>query len=91
MSLTSYSHCDTIIIVMEMYVTITPQFQVQLPVAARKQSGIMSHGRAKIVVKKGQITLKPVPKGFMKWAGAFTVKKPIPADTIRDAIDYSSV
>lgn len=76
---------------MQMLVTITPQFQVQIPVAARKKSGFMKHGKAKMSVEKGKIVLEPVKRDIMSWAGKFAVKKPLSAATIRDHIDYSSL
>lgn len=76
---------------MQMLVTITPQFQIQIPVAARKKMGLTTHGKAKLSVQKGKITLEPVKKDIMNWAGKFKVKHPLSAATIRDHIDYSQV
>ena len=87
--MTNILHCFTIDIAMEIYATITPKFQVQIPVIARKKSGIRTHGKVRMIVKKGALTIKPVKRDVMKWAGKFSVKKPIPADKIRNYIDYS--
>jgi bifunctional DNA-binding transcriptional regulator/antitoxin component of YhaV-PrlF toxin-antitoxin module len=73
----------------QMYGTITPSWQLHIPVEMRKLTGITSHGRVSIKAQKNQIIISK-PKGdFMDLAGVFKVKNPIPADKIRDYIDYS--
>ncbi|OGK38578.1 hypothetical protein A3F03_00475 [Candidatus Roizmanbacteria bacterium RIFCSPHIGHO2_12_FULL_41_11] len=69
--------------------TITPNFQVHLPVAIRKKAGITSHGRALIRVEQEKIIIEKIPPGFLALGGAFSVKKPIAAEKIRDKIDLS--
>ena len=76
---------------MQMVVTITPQFQVQIPVAVRKKIGMVTHGKARLTVKKGKITIDPIKKDIMRWAGKFKVKHPLSAASIRDHIDYSQL
>lgn len=76
---------------MEMMTTITPQFQVHIPVAIRKAVGLKKHGRATISVQGKNILIKPEPVSFLSFGGAFKVKNPIPAEKIRDYIDYSSL
>lgn len=76
---------------METFATITPHFQIHLPVNIRKSSGITSHGRVKIKATKGKIIIIKPKKSLLSWAGKFKVKNPIPADKIRDAIDYSNI
>lgn len=73
------------------YTTITPRYQVHIPVAVRKKIGLTHHGRAKIYTEKHRIVIEPMdPKdGFLSLAGIFKVKNPIPAEKIRDYIDYS--
>lgn len=41
-----------------------------------------------VIVPKREVK-KTTKEGLLKWAGAFKVKNPIPADKIRDYIDYS--
>lgn len=72
---------------MEIYGTITPRWQLHIPVSARK--AFKKHGRVMIVTQKGGIIVKPEKNDIMALAGAFKVKNPIPADKIRDYIDYS--
>lgn len=72
-----------------MMTTITPQFQVHIPVAIRKAIGLKKHGRAIISAKGENIIIKPDPVSILSFGGAFKVKNPIPAEKIRDYIDYS--
>jgi bifunctional DNA-binding transcriptional regulator/antitoxin component of YhaV-PrlF toxin-antitoxin module len=74
---------------MNTYVTITPQWQVHIPIAARKKAGFKTHGRARLEVRKGKIIISPQKNDFMDLAGTFKVKNPIPVEKVRDYIDYS--
>jgi AbrB family looped-hinge helix DNA binding protein len=78
-------------IVMYTQTTITPKFQVHIPVSIRRKIGLKKHGRAIIKAKDRKIIIEPVDekKGILSLAGKFKVKKPIPAEKIRDYIDYS--
>jgi bifunctional DNA-binding transcriptional regulator/antitoxin component of YhaV-PrlF toxin-antitoxin module len=76
---------------METYGTITPQFQLHIPVKVRKLAGLTQHGRVKITVKKKKITIIPVKDDIMSLAGKYHVKNPIPVEKIRDYIDYSNL
>lgn len=69
--------------------TITPKFQVHIPVAIRKKVGLTKHGKAVIRAEKKKIIIEPVESDFLTLAGKYEVKKPIPAEKIRDYIDYS--
>ena len=82
-------YCATFGIAMETYVTITSKFQVYIPVAIRKKIGLKHHGRAKMKADKGKITITPIEDEILALAGKFKVKHPIPAEKIRDYIDYS--
>lgn len=75
---------------METLTTITPKFQVHIPVSIRKKIGL-KHGRAIVKAEKKKIIIEPIDekKGILSFAGKFKVKKPIPAEKIRDYIDYS--
>lgn len=76
---------------MQEFTTITPKFQVHIPVSIRKKTGLTQHGKAKISARNSKIIIEPVDekKGILSLAGKFKVKKPIPAEKIRDYIDYS--
>jgi len=76
---------------METYATITPNWQLHIPVSIRKTAGLTSHGRVKIRTQKNKIIITKPKKSILDWAGAFRVKNPIPADKIRDYIDYSDL
>ncbi len=77
---------------METYGTITPKFQIHLPVAIRKKSGIVVHGRVRIMAEKGKITISGGKrKSILDFQGSVKVKNPIPAEKIRDYIDYSEI
>jgi len=74
---------------MESLVTITPKFQIHLPVEIRKVAGIKTHGKVSIKAQKGKITITPIKDRVGMLAGKYKVKKPLPVDKIRDYIDYS--
>jgi len=76
---------------MSSFTTITPKFQVHIPVDIRKRAGLTRHGRAIVRSEKRKIIIEPIDekKGILSLAGKFKVKKPIPAEKIRDHIDYS--
>jgi len=74
---------------MQTYTTITPRFQVHIPVAIREKIGLKKHGKAIIKVERKRIVIEPVKTDILSWAGAFKVKNPIPAEKIRDYIDFS--
>lgn len=81
---------------MEAEVTITPKFQVSIPVKIRKYLQLTRHGRAKITAKRiGSrriMILEPDESDIMSLSGIFKGSKPIrpvDIDNIRDEIDYS--
>ena len=76
---------------MSSFTTITPRFQVHIPVSIRKKAGLTKHGKALIRAEKKKIIIEPLDekKSLLSLAGKFKVKKPIPAEKIRDYIDYS--
>lgn len=76
---------------MEVMTTITPKFQVHIPVSIRKKIGLKKHGRAKISTHKNKIIIEPSndKQGILSLAGKFKVKNPIPAEKIRDYIEYA--
>ena len=76
---------------MQIVTTITPKFQVHIPVAIREKVGLKNHGKAIVKAYKGKIIIEPMRSDFLSLAGKFRVKKPIPAEKIRDYIDYSDI
>ncbi len=81
---------------METSVTITPKFQVSIPVSIRKYLGMTKHGKAKITAKmigkRKIIILEPDESDILSLAGIFKGSKPIrpvDVDNIRDEVDYS--
>lgn len=81
---------------METSVTITPKFQVSIPVSIRKYLKMTKHGKAKISAKmvgtRKIITLEPDDSDILSLAGKYAHKKPtkkIDVDNIRDLVDYS--
>ena len=74
---------------MEILTTITPKFQVHIPVSIRKKIGLKKHGRAVIRAEKKKIIIQPIESDFLSLSGKFKVKNPIPAEKIRDYIDYA--
>lgn len=76
---------------MEVYGTITPKFQIHLPVKIRKKAGVTKHGRVKIKAQKRRIVITPIAGDILSLAGSIKVKNPIPVEKIRDYIDYSDL
>jgi len=74
---------------MRMLTTITPKFQVHIPISIRQKTGLTQHGRALIRAEKSKIIIEPLKSKFMSLAGKYKVEKPIPAEKVREAIDYS--
>ena len=76
---------------MEIMTTITPKFQVHIPVSIRRKIGLMKHGRAIIRTQKEKIVIELLgdKQSILSIAGKYKVDTPIPAEKIRDYIDYS--
>lgn len=74
---------------MEVFTTITPRFQVHIPVAIREKIGLKSHGKAKVKVERSKIVIEPMESAFLTLGGSYKVKRPIAAEKIRDYIHYS--
>ena len=72
-------------------VTITPKFQVHLPVKIRKAAGMTTHGVAKISATKGKITITMIDDDITSLAGKYKSKRYIPAEKLRDYIDYTKL
>lgn len=74
---------------MDFLTTITPNFQVHIPIAIREKLGLKEHGPAIIKTENRKIIIEPIKKDFLSLAGKYKVKQPISAEKIRDHIDYS--
>ena len=74
---------------MQKVTTITPKFQVHIPVTVRKEAGLTKHGRALIRAEKSRIIIEPIEDEFFSLGGSFQTEKAKPAEKIRDYIDYS--
>lgn len=74
---------------MQTLTTITPKFQVHIPVSIRKKVGLTKHGKALIKTEKSRIIIEPLKSKFMSLGAKYKVKKPLTAEKIRDSIDYS--
>ena len=68
--------------------TITPKYQVHIPSAIRKEIGLVKHGRARVYAEGLRIVIEPAKTSLLSLAGKFKVKRPIPAEKIRDYISY---
>lgn len=73
--------------------TITPKYQLHIPVAIRKAVGMKKHGPAIIRADGNKIVIEPTKESpILRLAGTLKMKKPtkkIDIDNIRDYIDYS--
>lgn len=74
---------------MSSFTTITPKFQVHIPVSIRQEAGLTKHGKAIVSVEKSKIIIEPIRSKFMSLGGKYKVSKPIPAEKIRNFVDYS--
>ena len=74
---------------MQIMTTITPRFQVHIPVSIRRKIGLIAHGRAVIKAENSQIIIEPVKSKILSLGGKFQVSRPIPAEQIRKHIDYT--
>lgn len=70
--------------------TITPRYQLHIPVAIRKAVGMKKHGPAIIRADGNKIIIEPIKESpILKLAGTLKLKKKVDLDNIRDYIDYS--
>lgn len=70
--------------------TITPKYQVYIPVAVRRKIGLKQHGPAKIHTEGQKIVIEPLESQFLALGGKFRVEKPTSAEKIRSQIKYSA-
>lgn len=72
-------------------ITITPKWQIHLPLKIRQQLNLVSPGKAQIAVENKKIVITPQESLILKMAGKYrhlTHKKKINLNKIRDHIDY---
>ncbi|MFC1790031.1 AbrB/MazE/SpoVT family DNA-binding domain-containing protein [Patescibacteria group bacterium] len=68
--------------------TITPNFQVHIPVSVRQQLGLTKHGPARIKAEGKKIIIEPIKSSFLNLGGKYQSKRLIPAEKIRSKIVY---
>ena len=74
-------------------VSITPKWQVHIPVEIRKKANLEKPTKVEVSVKDGKIILKPKKSKILSLAGKYRGRKPlkkIDLNKIRDYIDYSN-
>lgn len=80
---------------MEVTATITPQFQIHLPVAIRIKAGFTHHGPVVIRADAGRIIIeKKKGKSILDLAGKYRTRgahRKIDLANIRDYIDYGNL
>lgn len=70
--------------------TITPRYQLHIPVSIRKAVGLKRHGPAIIRADGNKIIIEPIKESpILKLAGTLKLKRKVDLDNIRDYIDYS--
>jgi len=75
-------------------ISITPRWQIHIPVKFRKMLGLVKPGLIEIKVVQDTIVMRPKPSLVLKLAGKYSYKKPrtkINIEKIRDKIDYSQL
>jgi AbrB family looped-hinge helix DNA binding protein len=75
-------------------ITVTPSWQIHLPVEFRKKLGLKEPGKMEMILEKDKIILKPKKSQVLKMAGKYKDRKPqkkINIDRVRDSIDYSKL
>ena len=81
-----------IVIVMTLTVALTNNWQLHVPLVARKIAGLDRPGLVNVTVKMGQLVVTPKKSKILSLAGSLHhdyVKNPLNIDKIRDEIDYS--
>lgn len=75
-------------------ISITPKWQIHIPVKFRKLLGLVKPGIAEIELVKDAFIIRPKPSPVLKLAGKYRRRKPveeIDIERIRDKIDYSKL
>ena len=85
-------YCYCIIIVMTATIAITSNWQLHVPVAARKMLRMKKPGVVTVRAKSGQMIITPKKSKILTLGGSLNKnfkRKPVDVDKIRDFIDYS--
>ncbi|PIP61670.1 hypothetical protein COW99_02770 [Candidatus Roizmanbacteria bacterium CG22_combo_CG10-13_8_21_14_all_38_20] len=75
-------------------VSITPKWQIHIPVSIREELGLTTPAQADVFVEDEKIIIRPKESKIMRMGGSLSGKKPIRPiniDKIRDYIDYSDL
>jgi len=73
-------------------ILITSKYQMHIPLEMRKKLGIQKATKALVEVLDNTLIIKPIKESpFLSLAGKYKDKKKIPAEKIRDYIDYSNI
>jgi bifunctional DNA-binding transcriptional regulator/antitoxin component of YhaV-PrlF toxin-antitoxin module len=79
---------------MNQTITITPRWQIHLPVKFRQVLGLTAPGLVEIKLVKRELILKPKTSPLLKLAGKYRHQVPtkkINLEKVRDQIDYSGL
>jgi AbrB family looped-hinge helix DNA binding protein len=77
---------------MELTVSITPKWQIHIPVAIRKKLKLTKPSQAVMTLRDDEIVIKPKKSQILAMGGKYKhlkPVKPINLDRVRDYIDYS--
>lgn len=75
-------------------VSITPKWQIHIPVAIRKKLKLEKPSQAIMTIKDNAIVIQPTKSKILSMGGKYKhlkPVKPINIDKIRDYIDYSDL
>jgi len=77
-----------------MTISVTNNWQLHIPLSARKIIGLERPGRVLVEATPGKLTIKPKQSKILLLAGSLHKlykNKPVDIDNIREAIDYSGI
>lgn len=75
-------------------ITITPRWQIHIPLKIRKQLNLTLPGKAEIQAINKNIVIKPQPSLLLKMSGKYkeiAKKRKVNLENIRDVIDYNQL
>ncbi|PIR42140.1 hypothetical protein COV25_04455 [candidate division WWE3 bacterium CG10_big_fil_rev_8_21_14_0_10_35_32] len=75
-------------------VSITPKWQIHIPISVREQLGLKKPTQAKVYVEDNFIIIKPEQSKILQIGAKYKGRKslkPIDITHIRDYIDYSEI
>lgn len=76
---------------MQKTITITPSWQIHIPLQIRERLGLTKPVKARINIEQGRMIITPEKSALLSFAGKFKkhYKKKIDLEKTRDYIDYS--